>query len=121
MSKMIPISCCRLSVESVHEFYSDKLHNGVLKPENSYQIYTIKINNPEDGPYQYSELVLIESGVDNYYPIVMLNINISSKYAAFMCDMNINSQVVEKDTIIQIIPVRHLKRLETVLSRICSI
>jgi len=118
---MIPVTRCRLSVNTVHEFYSDKLHNRVLKPDNSYQIYIIKFNNPEDGPYQYSELVLIESGVDNYYPIVMLNINISSKYTAYMCDMNTNSEVVEKDTIIRIIPVRHLKRLEKVLSCLCSI
>jgi len=116
---MIPVSRCSLSVEAVHEFYSDKLHNRVLKPENSYQIYIIKINNPEDGPYQYSELVLIESGADNYYPIVMLNINIASKYTAFMCDIKTNSEVVEKDMIMRIIPIRHLKRLENVLSRLC--
>ena len=114
---MIPVSRCRLSVEAVHEFYSE-LHNGVLKPENSYQIYIIKINNPEDGLYQYSELILIETGIDTYYPIVMLNINIASKYTAFMCDIKTNSEVVEKDTIMRIIPVRHLKRLEKVLSRI---
>ena len=118
MSKMISVSRCRLSVDSVHEFYSDKLPNGVLKPENSYQIYIIKINNPEDRLYQYSELVLIESGPDVYYPIVMLNINISSKYTAFMCDIKTNSEEVEKDIIMRIIPVRHLTRLEQVLSRI---
>jgi hypothetical protein len=115
---MLSVSRYRLSVDSVHEFYSDKLHNGVLKPENSYQIYIIKINNPEDRLYQYSELVLIESGVDIYYPIVMLNIDISSKYTAFMCDIKTESEKVEKDTIIRIIPERHLKRLEQVLSRI---
>lgn len=115
---MISVSRCRLSVNTVHEFYSDKLHNGVLKPDNSYQIYIIKFNNPEDRLYEYSELVLIESGVDTYYPIVMLNINISSKYAAFMSDIKTNSEEIEKDTIIRIIPVRHLKRLEKVICHI---
>ena len=115
---MISVSHCRLSVDAVHEFYSDKLHNGVLKPENSYQIYIIKINNPEDGLYEYSELVLIESGVDIYYPIVMLNINISSRYTAFMCDIKTNSEEVEKDTILRIIPIRHLNRLEQVILRL---
>jgi len=115
---MITVFRCRLSVDAVHEFYSDKLHNGVLKPENSYQIYIIKINNPEDKLYEYSEMVLIESGIDIYYPIVMLNVNVSSKYTAFMCDIKSDSEEVEKDTIIRIIPERHLKRLEQVLSRI---
>lgn len=115
---MLSVSRCRLSVGAVNEFYSDKLHNGVLKPDNSYQIYIIKINNPEDRIYQYSELILIESGVDIYYPIVMLNIDISSKYTAFMCDIKMNTEEVEKETIMRIIPERHLKRLEQVLSRI---
>jgi hypothetical protein len=115
---MISVSRCRLSVDAVNEFYSDKLHNGVLKPGNAYHIYIIKFNNPEDRLYEYSELILIETGVDIYYPIVMLNINISSKYTAFMCDIKIHSEEVDKDTIIRIIPVRHLKRLEKVLSNI---
>jgi hypothetical protein len=112
---MLSVSRCRLSVDAVREFYSDKLHNGVLKPDNSYQIYIIKINNPEDKLFEYSELVLIESGVDTYYPIVMLNINISSKYTAFMCDIKTHSEEIEKDTICRIIPITHLKRLEKVI------
>ena len=77
---MIQVERFRLSSAMVHEFYEDKIPRGVLKPSNDYQIYIMKINNPDDRLYEYSELVLIETTHGRYYPVIMLNINISNKY-----------------------------------------
>ena len=115
---MIPVTRCRLSCGVTHEFYEDKIQKGFLKPDNSYQIYIIKINNPEDKLYQYSELVLIETNYDTYYPVVMLGMNIADKYTAYMCDVKSEVEHIEKDILVRLIPPKHLKRLERVLANV---
>jgi hypothetical protein len=112
---MIPVSRRRLSSGLTHEFYADKIPKGILKPDNSYQIYIIKINNPEDGLYEYSELILIETTHDRYYPVVLFNKNIADKYTAYMCDVKCDIEYIHKDMLIKLIPPTHLSRLEKVL------
>jgi len=115
---MISVSRCRLSCGLTHEFYEDKIPRHILKPDNSYQIYIIKINNPEDKLYQYSELVLIEVSYERYYPVVMLGMNIADKYTAYMCDVKFEVEQIEKDMLVSLIPPNHLKRLQRVLANV---
>lgn len=114
---MIQVTRCRLPEYIVHEFYQNKMPN-VLKPSNSYQVYIIKIKNPDDKIFEYSELVLIETSYDKYYPVLLLGVNISDKYTAYMCDIKHESEEIELDTLVKIIPTTHLKRLERVLERL---
>ncbi len=116
--KMIPVSRRRLSCGIIHEFYADKLPKGVLKPDNSYQIYIIKINNPDDKLYEYSELVLIETTHDTYYPVVLLHKNIADKYTAYMCDVKCEIEYIKKDVLTRLIPPSHISRLERVLANV---
>lgn len=115
---MIPVARRRLSCGIINEFYADKLPKGVLKPDNSYQIYIVKINNPEDGLYEYSELVLIETTHDTYYPVVLLRMNIADKYTAYMCDAKCEVEYIQKDLFTRLIPQTHVKRLEKVLDKL---
>ena len=115
---MIPVTRRRLSSGIINEFYADKLPRGALKPDNSYQIYIIKINNPEDGLYEYSELVLIETTHDTYYPVVLLHKNIADKYTAYMCDVKCEVEYIQKELLTRLIPHSHINRLEKVLANI---
>ena len=113
---MVKVCCYRLSSERVEEFYKEKLP--VIPPSNHYTVYVIKIDNPEDKLFEYSELVLIRINPQRHYPIVMLNISIASKYAAFFCDMTGHEEELNKNELIDYIPPSHLERLSVVLDKL---
>jgi len=113
---MVQVCCYRLSSVQIEEFYKDKLPG--IPPSNHYTVYLVKIDNPEDKLFEYSELVLIRINQQRHYPIVLLNISIASKYAAFFCDIKGHEEELNKNDLIDYIPKSHLKRLSVVLDRL---
>ena len=112
---MVQVYCYRLSAKYVEEFYKEKLPDGALQPANHYTLYIVKIDNPDDKHFEYSEFVLLKINERKFYPILMLNISIASKYAAFFCDtVSIEEDIAKRD-LIEMIPEKHVVRLSRVL------
>ena len=112
---MVNVYCYRVSSKHVHDFYEDKIP--ILLPANSYTIFIVKIDNPEDKLFEYSELILIKLGEKKYYPVLMLNISIASKYCATMYDMVNEEEEMDRSDFVEKIPTNHMERLSTVLSK----
>jgi len=112
---MVQVFCYRLSTKYVEEFYQEKLPDGVLPPSNHYTVYVVKIDNPDDKHFEYSEFVLLKINERKFYPILILNISIASKYAAFFCDTVCIEENIAKRELIELIPAKHVERLSRVI------
>jgi len=113
---MVKVFCYRVSSKHVHDFYEDKIP--ILPPSNTYTIFIVKIDNPEDKLFEYSEMILIKIGEKKYYPVLMLNVSIASKYCATMCDMVNEIEEMHKYDFIEKIPKNHIERLPFVLDKL---
>jgi hypothetical protein len=110
---MVKVVCYRVSGKHVIQYYEDKVP--MIFQANSYSIFIIKIDNPDDKAFEYSELILIKIGEKKYYPVLMLNISISSKYCATMCDMVNETEEMHKYDFIEKIPKNHIERFSVIL------
>lgn len=112
---MVRVYCYRLSIKYIEEFYQEKIPEGILPPSNHYTVYIVKINNPCDKLFEYSEIVLLKLNENKLYPILMLNISIASKYASYFCDIMFIEEDISKDHLLELIPAKHVERLARVL------